>query len=53
VAATATAWAETLASRPRRAIQVARAAIDAAADGSHASALAAERLGYAALAGLE
>ena len=51
--ATAMAWAQTLASRPRRAIQVARLAIDAAADGSHAAALAAERLGYAALAGLE
>ena len=53
VAATALAWAQTLASRPRRAMQVARMAIDAAADGSHASALAAERLGWAALAGLE
>jgi enoyl-CoA hydratase/carnithine racemase len=53
VAATALVWAQTLASRPRRAIQVARQAIDAAADGSHAAALAAERLGYAALAGLE
>jgi enoyl-CoA hydratase/carnithine racemase len=53
VAATAMTWAQTLASRPRRAVQVARAAIDAAADGSHAAALAAERLGYAALAGLE
>jgi enoyl-CoA hydratase/carnithine racemase len=53
VAATAMAWAQALASRPRRAIQVARVAIDAAADGSHAAALAAERLGYAALAGLE
>jgi enoyl-CoA hydratase/carnithine racemase len=53
VAATALAWAQTLAARPRRAIQVARQAIDAAADGSHAAALAAERLGYAALAGLE
>ncbi len=52
-AATALAWAETLASRSRRALQVARTAIDAAADGSHAAALAAERLGYAALAGLE
>jgi enoyl-CoA hydratase/carnithine racemase len=50
---TAMAWAQTLASRSRRALQVARQAIDAAADGSHASALAAERLGYAALAGLE
>ena len=38
---------------PRRAIQVARLAIDAAADGSHAAAITAERLGYAALAGLE
>ncbi len=47
------AWAQTLASRSRRAMQVARQAIDAAADGSHAAALAAERLGYAALAGLE
>ena len=44
---------QTLASRPRRALQVARLAIDAAADGSHAAAMAAERLGYAALAGLE
>jgi enoyl-CoA hydratase/carnithine racemase len=52
-AATALAWAQTLASRSRRALQVARTAIDAAADGSHAAALAAERLGYAALAGLE
>ena len=52
-AATALAWARTLASRSRRALQVARQAIDAAADGSHAAALAAERLGYAALAGLE
>ena len=53
MAATALAWAQTLAARPRRAMQVARLAIDAAADGSHAAALAAERLGYAALAGLE
>jgi enoyl-CoA hydratase/carnithine racemase len=53
VAARAMGWAQELASRPRRAVQVARAAIDAAADGSHAAALAAERLGYAALAGLE
>jgi enoyl-CoA hydratase/carnithine racemase len=53
VAEKALAWAQELASRPRRAVQVARAAIDAAADGSHAAALAAERLGYAALAGLE
>jgi enoyl-CoA hydratase/carnithine racemase len=52
-AATAMAWAETLSTRSRRALQVARQAIDAAADGSHAAALAAERLGYAALAGLE
>jgi enoyl-CoA hydratase/carnithine racemase len=52
-AATAAAWAQTLASRSRRALQVARQAINAAADGSHAAALAAERLGYAALAGLE
>ncbi len=52
-AATAMAWAQTLASRSHRALQVARQAIDAAADGSHAAALAAERLGYAALAGLE
>ena len=52
-AATALAWAQTLASRSRRARQGARQAIDAAADGSHAAALAAERLGYAALAGLE
>ena len=52
-AATAMAWALTLASRSRRALQVARLAIDAAADGSHAAALAAERLGYAALAGVE
>ena len=50
---TALAWAQTLASRSRRAVQVARQAIDAAADGSHTAALAAERLGYAALAGLE
>ena len=49
----AMAWAQELAARPRRAVQVARMAIDAAADGSHAAALAAERLGYAALAGLE
>jgi len=53
LAATAMGWATTLASRPRRAIQVARLAIDAATDGSHAAAIAAERLGYAALAGLE
>jgi enoyl-CoA hydratase/carnithine racemase len=53
VAGKAMAWAQELASRPRRAVQVARMAIDAAADGSHAAALAAERLGYAALAGLE
>jgi enoyl-CoA hydratase/carnithine racemase len=52
-AETALAWARTLDSRSRRAVQVARQAIDAAADGSHAAALAAERLGYAALAGLE
>ena len=38
---------------PRRALQVARLAIDAAAEGSHAAAITAERLGYAALAGLE
>ena len=50
---TAMEWATTLASRSRRALQVARLAIDAAADGSHAAAIAAERLGYAALAGLE
>jgi enoyl-CoA hydratase/carnithine racemase len=53
VAATALAWAETLASRSRRALTVARLAIDAAAEGSHAAAITAERLGYAALAGLE
>jgi enoyl-CoA hydratase/carnithine racemase len=53
LAASALAWARTLASRSRRAVQVARQAIDAAADGSHAAALAAERLGYAALAGPE
>jgi enoyl-CoA hydratase/carnithine racemase len=51
--AAARSWAATLASRPRRAVQVARLAIDAAADGSHAAAITAERLGYAALAGLE
>ena len=53
VAATALAWAEMLAARPRRAMQVARLAIDAAADGTHQAAITAERLGYAALAGLE
>jgi enoyl-CoA hydratase/carnithine racemase len=46
-------WAQTLASRPRRAVQVARLAIAAAADGPHTAAITAERLGYAALAGLE
>jgi enoyl-CoA hydratase/carnithine racemase len=51
--AKALAWAQTLAAQPRRAMQVARLAIDAAADGSHAAAITAERLGYAALAGLE
>jgi enoyl-CoA hydratase/carnithine racemase len=53
VEAVALGWAQTLAARPRRALQVARLAIDAAADGSHAAAITAERLGYAALAGLE
>lgn len=45
-------WAATLAERSAAAIQVTRAAISAATDGSHAAATAVERIGYAALAGI-
>ena len=52
-AALVATWAETLASRSPAAMQIARIAIAVAADGPHAAAIAIERLGYAALTGID